>query len=138
MGCQLSLLHLHTLELPFLSQFEDFEAPVINYSVKTSGIPIADVRKTYKQAIAGGDYNASPHTVQTVTGAGAVSFSVPDLVQPWVDGTTPYGQLEIVGFTGTGNAFTMAHDPVPVPMSRTCLAPLDMGQSANSPSMVRT
>ena len=61
---------------------------------------------------AGGDYAASPHAVQSVTGAGSVSFDVADLVQPWVDGTTPYGQLEMVGFTGTGNVFTMAHDPV--------------------------
>ena len=51
---KLTLLHLHTLELPFLSQFEDFQAPVINYSVKTSGIPITEVRKMYKQPIAGG------------------------------------------------------------------------------------
>jgi hypothetical protein len=61
---------------------------------------------------AGGDYNASPHAVETVSAAGAVSFSIPDLVQSWVNGGTPYGQLEMVGFTGTGNAFTMAHDPV--------------------------
>ncbi len=51
---KLTLLHLHTLERPFLSQFEDFQAPVINYSVKTSGIPITEVRKMYKQPIAGG------------------------------------------------------------------------------------
>jgi uroporphyrinogen decarboxylase len=51
---KLTLLHLHTLERPYLSQFQDFEAPVINYSVKTSGIPITEVRKAYPQAIAGG------------------------------------------------------------------------------------
>jgi uroporphyrinogen decarboxylase len=51
---KLTLLHLHTLERPYLSQFQDFEAPVINYSVKTSGIPIAEVRRVYPQAIAGG------------------------------------------------------------------------------------
>ncbi len=51
---KLTLLHLHTLEMPYLSQFKDFHAPVINYSVKVSGIPIADVRKMYPQAIAGG------------------------------------------------------------------------------------
>lgn len=53
-GTPLTLLHLHTLERPFLSQFEDFGAPVFHYSVKTSGIPISEVRKTYKQPIAGG------------------------------------------------------------------------------------
>jgi uroporphyrinogen-III decarboxylase len=51
---KLTLLHLHTLEKPYLDQFKDFQAPVINYSVKTSGIPIAEVRKEYSQAIAGG------------------------------------------------------------------------------------
>jgi uroporphyrinogen decarboxylase len=51
---KLSFLHLHSLERPYLSQFQDFHAPVINYSVKTSGIPIAEVRKQYPQTIAGG------------------------------------------------------------------------------------
>jgi uroporphyrinogen decarboxylase len=51
---KLTVLHLHTLERPYLEQFHDFAAPVINYSVKTSGIPIADVRKVYAQPIAGG------------------------------------------------------------------------------------
>ena len=51
---KLTLLHLHTLERPYLDQFKDFHAPVINYSVKTSGIPITEVRKMYPQAIAGG------------------------------------------------------------------------------------
>ena len=51
---KLSILHLHTLERPYLSQFRDFGAPVVNYSVKTSGIPIAEVRQSYSQAIAGG------------------------------------------------------------------------------------
>ena len=53
-GTKLTLLHLHTLERPYLNQFRGFDAPVINYSVKTSGIPIAEVRKAYSQAIAGG------------------------------------------------------------------------------------
>jgi uroporphyrinogen decarboxylase len=51
---KLTMLHLHTLERPYLNQFEDFQAPVINYSVKTSGIPIAELRKSYSQPIAGG------------------------------------------------------------------------------------
>jgi uroporphyrinogen decarboxylase len=51
---KLSVLHLHYLERPYLDQFKDFNAPVIQYSVKTSGIPISDVRKQYSQAIAGG------------------------------------------------------------------------------------
>jgi len=51
---KLSVLHLHYLERPYLDQFKDFNAPVIQYSVKTSGIPISDVRKQYFQPIAGG------------------------------------------------------------------------------------
>jgi hypothetical protein len=61
---------------------------------------------------AGGDYNANAHVVQTVSSAGMVSFSVPSLIQPWFGGTDSIRQLMILGFTGTGNAFTMAHDPV--------------------------
>ncbi len=51
---KLTFLHLHTLERPYIEQFRDFAAPVINYSVKTSGIPIAEMRKSYSQPIAGG------------------------------------------------------------------------------------
>jgi hypothetical protein len=51
---KLSILHLHTLERPYLNQFQDFGAPVINYSLKTSGIPVGEVRNSYAQAIAGG------------------------------------------------------------------------------------
>ncbi len=81
-------------------------------------------------ATAGGDYNASPHAVDTVSGAGAASFSIPELVQPWVSGSTPYGQLEIVGFQGGSAAFTMAHAPTltvtytpPAPPTTTTPAP---------------
>jgi uroporphyrinogen decarboxylase len=42
---KLSVLHLHYLERPYLDQFRDFHAPVLQYSVKTSGISIAEVRK---------------------------------------------------------------------------------------------
>jgi uroporphyrinogen-III decarboxylase len=51
---KLTILHLHYLERPYLDQFRDFNAPVIQYSVKTSGIPISEVRKKYSQPIAGG------------------------------------------------------------------------------------
>jgi hypothetical protein len=49
-----TILHLHYLERPYLDQFKDFKALVIQYSVKTSGIPISEVRKRYSQTIAGG------------------------------------------------------------------------------------
>jgi uroporphyrinogen decarboxylase len=51
---KLTVLHLHYLERPYLDQFKDFNAPVIQYSVKTSGIPISEVRQQYSQPIAGG------------------------------------------------------------------------------------
>lgn len=51
---KLTILHLHYLERPYLDQFKDFNAPVLQYSVKTSGIPSAEVRKRYSQPIAGG------------------------------------------------------------------------------------
>jgi uroporphyrinogen decarboxylase len=51
---KLTILHLHYLERPWLDQFVDFHAPVVQYSVKTSGIPISDVRKLYSQPILGG------------------------------------------------------------------------------------
>ena len=51
---KLTVLHLHYLERPYLDQFKEFNAPVIQYSVKTSGIPISEVRRQYSQAIAGG------------------------------------------------------------------------------------
>lgn len=51
---KLTFLHLHNLDRPYLDQFRDFHAPVIQYSTKVSGIPIADARKIYSQTIAGG------------------------------------------------------------------------------------
>ena len=51
---KLSVLHLHNLDRPYLDQFRDFTVPVLQYSVKESGIPVADARKMYKQTIAGG------------------------------------------------------------------------------------
>jgi len=51
---KLTFLHLHYLERPYLDQFKDFHAPVIQYSEKVSGIPISEVRKLYPQTIAGG------------------------------------------------------------------------------------
>jgi uroporphyrinogen decarboxylase len=51
---KLTVLHLHYLERPYLDQFKDFNAPVIQHSIKTSGIPISEIRKHYSQTIAGG------------------------------------------------------------------------------------
>ncbi|HEY1341498.1 MAG TPA: uroporphyrinogen decarboxylase family protein [Bryobacteraceae bacterium] len=49
-----TILHLH-VEAPYLSQFADFKAPIINYSLHVSGIPMADVRKQFPSwVIAGG------------------------------------------------------------------------------------
>lgn len=57
----------------------------------------------------GGDYVSSPNTVLPVSGSGTVSFGVGELVQPWASGTNTIRELEIVGFSGTGNVFSMAH-----------------------------
>lgn len=51
---KLTVLHLHYLERPYLDQFTDFNAPVLQYSVETSGIPISEIRKKYAQPILGG------------------------------------------------------------------------------------
>ena len=50
---RLNILHLH-VEPAYLGLFEGFPAPVINYSLHVSGIPITDVRRRYRSAIAGG------------------------------------------------------------------------------------
>ena len=51
---KLTVLHLHYLERPYIDQFKHFDAPVVQYSVKTSGIPVSEVRKHFSQTIAGG------------------------------------------------------------------------------------
>lgn len=51
---KLTMLHLHFLDEAFIPQFRDFKAPVINYSVKTSGIPMSTMRRNFTQVLAGG------------------------------------------------------------------------------------
>lgn len=51
---KLTVLHLHYLDRAYLSEFRDFRAPVVQYSVKTSGIPISEFRKLYAEPFAGG------------------------------------------------------------------------------------
>lgn len=51
---RLTVLHLHYLERPYIDVFKDFDAPVIQYSVKTSGIAISQIRQHYAQPILGG------------------------------------------------------------------------------------
>jgi uroporphyrinogen decarboxylase len=51
---KLTVLHLHYLERPYIDQFKDFNAPVVQYSVKTSGIPISEARKHFSQPLFGG------------------------------------------------------------------------------------
>ena len=52
-GARLNFLHVH-VEPPYLGFFEGLPAPVFNYSLHVSGIPIADVRKRFPTVIAGG------------------------------------------------------------------------------------
>lgn len=49
-----TVLHLHYLERPYLDLFTDFNAPILQHSVKTSGIAISELRKLYTQPILGG------------------------------------------------------------------------------------
>jgi uroporphyrinogen decarboxylase len=53
-GAPLNVLHLH-VEREYLDQFQDFAAPVLNYSLHVTGIPIAEVRAQFpSKVIAGG------------------------------------------------------------------------------------
>ena len=53
-GAPLNTLHLH-VEREYLDQFLSFSAPVVNYSLHVTGIPIAEVRAKFpRQTIAGG------------------------------------------------------------------------------------
>lgn len=50
----LNVLHLH-VEREYLDQFHNFSAPVLNYSLHVTGIPIAEVRAQFpKKVVAGG------------------------------------------------------------------------------------
>jgi uroporphyrinogen decarboxylase len=50
----LNILHLH-VEPPYLATFHNFHAPIINYSMHVSKIPIIDVRRQFRSwVIAGG------------------------------------------------------------------------------------
>jgi uroporphyrinogen decarboxylase len=51
---KLTVLHLHFLERQYLNLFTDFNAPILQHSVKTSGIAVSEVRKLYAQPILGG------------------------------------------------------------------------------------
>jgi uroporphyrinogen decarboxylase len=53
-GAKLNVLHLH-VEPAYLAQFRVFQAPVINYSLHVSGIPMTEVRRQFPSwVIAGG------------------------------------------------------------------------------------
>jgi uroporphyrinogen decarboxylase len=52
-SARLNILHLHT-DREQLPIFRDFPAPVINYSLHVTGIPISDVRRDFSMAIMGG------------------------------------------------------------------------------------
>lgn len=51
---KLTVLHLHYLERPYLSQFTDFPVPVLQHSISGSGISISEVRKLYAQTLFAG------------------------------------------------------------------------------------
>jgi len=51
---KLTVLHLHFLERPYIDQFTDFPAPIIQHSVKTSGISVSEIRAKFSQTFLGG------------------------------------------------------------------------------------
>jgi uroporphyrinogen decarboxylase len=52
-GAKLNFLHLH-VEPGYLTQFHGFAAPVINYSLHVSQIPMAEVRRQFPSAVLAG------------------------------------------------------------------------------------
>ena len=48
-----NILHLH-VEPAYLAQFRDFKAPIVNYSLHVSGIPMADVRRQFSSSVIAG------------------------------------------------------------------------------------
>jgi hypothetical protein len=68
---KLTFLHLHNLDQTHLDQFKDFNVPIIQYSLKTSGIPLSEVPKLYSQTIAGGvdEINFQNLTTEQIPGA---------------------------------------------------------------------
>jgi hypothetical protein len=100
-----------TLTIQVLGAFGNTDATVLPMS--RAFTPGAATWNTYDGvhpwSTAGGDYSVNPHVSATVSAAGTVSFSIPSLIQPWVDGTDPIRQLMILGFTGTGNVFSFAN-----------------------------
>jgi uroporphyrinogen-III decarboxylase len=52
-SAKLNILHVH-VEPEYLAFFHDWPAPVFNYSMHVSLIPISDVRRQYSQTIMGG------------------------------------------------------------------------------------
>jgi uroporphyrinogen-III decarboxylase len=52
-GAPLNTLHLH-VERAYLDQFLPFQAPVLNYSLHVTGIPISEVRAKFPSAVIAG------------------------------------------------------------------------------------
>jgi uroporphyrinogen-III decarboxylase len=52
-GAPLNVLHLH-VEREYLDQFQNFPAPVLNYSLHVTGIPIAEVRAKFPDKVVAG------------------------------------------------------------------------------------
>jgi len=82
---RLTMLHLHFLDESFIPQFRDLKAPVINYSVKTSGIPMTTMRANFTQTLAGGvdeiDYE---------------SLTVPEIRRQWTTARKQAGAKYII------------------------------------------
>ncbi len=49
-GAPLNVLHLH-VDRPYLDPLQDFPAPVVNYSLHVTGIPISEMRRQFPRSV---------------------------------------------------------------------------------------
>jgi hypothetical protein len=105
-----STINSATLDIDVLGAFGSTAATVVDMTRGfAAGVATWNTYDgVHPWSTAGGDFNGSPNTVNTVSGAGGVAFSIPELIQRWANGSGSVEQLMIVGFTGTGNVFTFA------------------------------
>jgi hypothetical protein len=58
----------------------------------------------------GGDFNGPLQAAAVVSAPGQVSFSITPMTQSWVDGSDPLPALMVLGYVGSGNAFSFDSD----------------------------
>jgi hypothetical protein len=83
---KLTVLHLHNLERPFLSEYTDFSFPILQHSIAGSGIQISEVRKLYGQTLLAG-----------VDELHYTKLTEPEIHQQWTDAWKAAGAKYIAG-----------------------------------------